>query len=358
MNGRFYQVAAAPFEAARSLTLLPPGHRARRLHGHSFLARVQAALPAGWGGFPGGEPLALAAALARCVGRLDYCLLDEHLAIPSDEHLARWLRHCLQAPAVAAVGIQSTRDQGVDLDPRDHAHLWRRFRFEAAHRLPRVAADHPCGRMHGHGFEVVLHAAPDPGGVGLDPLEAAWWPLQEELDGCCLNDLAGLDNPTSEVLSHWIWQRLEPHLPGLSGVTVYETASAGCRYDGATYRIWKALRFESALRLAQTGHRLHGHGYLLRLHLSAPLDTVMGWTVDYGEVKALFAPVYAHLDHHLLNDLPGLADADLGSLVGWVRDQAQPALPRLDRIDLYDTPDRGVVLTWGDGDPSLVSHPD
>jgi 6-pyruvoyltetrahydropterin/6-carboxytetrahydropterin synthase len=160
--------------------------------------------------------------------------------------------------------------------------------------------------MHGHGFEVILHADQDLQGrdlgVDFDRLGELWVPLHATLHHACLNDLPGLDNPTSERLAAWLWQRLKPELPPLSWVTVYETATAGCHYDGRHYRIWKEQTFESALRLrhAPTGdprRRLHGHSYRIRLHLTAPLDEVLGWTVDYGEVKARFEPIYRELDH-------------------------------------------------------------
>ena len=364
MDDRVFHLAAAPFEAARRVAILPAGHRARRLHGHGFRARVRAALPARWAPFPGGETVALGDALRACVADLDYRDLNEHLAVPTDENLARWIRARLGVPGVASVGIRSTRDQGADLDALDHAHLWRRFRFEAAHCLPRVPAGHPCGRMHGHGFEVILHADQDLAGqdMGLDfdHLGSVWAPLQAELHLGCLNDLAGLENPTSELLAHWLWQRLKPALPALSWVSVYETVTAGCHYDGTHYRIWKEQRFEAALRLSAAPaddprRRLHGHSYLLRLHLSAPLDQVLGWTVDYGDVKALFKPVYDRLDHHRLDELPGLAAADGAALVHWIRRHCAAALPALDRIDLYETPGCGVSLCWGDLGPALPS---
>jgi 6-pyruvoyltetrahydropterin/6-carboxytetrahydropterin synthase len=355
-------LAAAPFEAARQVDILPTGHRSRRLHGHSFMARVRATLPDGWAPFPGAEADHLATVLRRCVGQLDYRSLNDHLPVPTDENLARWVRDCLEVPGIATVGIQSTHDEGADLDGDGHVHVWRRFRFEAAHRLPNVPAGHKCGRMHGHGFEVILHADQDLGaadmGVDFDRLDAVWTPVQDELHYACLNDIEGLKNPTSEMLSAWVWRRLKPNLPELSWVTVYETATAGCHYDGANYRIWKEMRFESALRLTRAPdgdarRRLHGHSYLLRLHLSAPLDTVMGWTVDYGDVKELFKPVYKALDHHDLNALPGIGDADTASLLQWIRGQAGHALPQLDRIDLYSTPGCGAMLAWGELGPAL-----
>jgi 6-pyruvoyltetrahydropterin/6-carboxytetrahydropterin synthase len=319
-------------------------------------------LPTGWAPFPGSETDALSTALDACVDALDYRDLNEVLPVPTDENLARWVRNCLAVPGIATVGVQSTQHQGADLDGADHAHLWRRFRFEAAHQLPNVPEGHQCGRMHGHGFEVILHADQDLAGLDMgldfDRLGAIWAPLGARLNYNCLNDLPGLENPTSELLAHWIWERLKPVMPPLSWVTVYETATAGCHYDGTHYRIWKEQRFEGALRLAAAPagdprRRLHGHSYLLRLHLTAPLDQVLGWTVDYGDVKALFKPVYTQLDHHRLDGLPRLRDADAASLVLWMRDECAGAIPQLDRIDLYETPGCGVSLCWGELGPAL-----
>jgi 6-pyruvoyltetrahydropterin/6-carboxytetrahydropterin synthase len=169
-----------------------------------------------------------------------------------------------------------------------------------------------------------------------------------------------LENPTSEMLAAWIWRKLKPELSELSWVTVYETATAGCHFDGTHYRIFKDQRFESALRLSQAPEgdkrgRLHGHSYLLRLHLTAPLDPVLGWTVDYGDVKELFKPLYKQLDHHRLDGLAGLADDDVGSVLHWIRERIQDQLPQLDRIDLYETPGCGAILSWGDPGPALPS---
>jgi 6-pyruvoyltetrahydropterin/6-carboxytetrahydropterin synthase len=364
MTERLFHVAAAPFEAARRVSILPEGHRSRRLHGHSFLARVRAELPADRAPFTGGETGALKEALDHCVATLDYRDLNEHLPVPTDENLARWVRECLAVRGIESVGIQSTRDQGADLDGSEHVHVWRRFRFEAAHRLPNVPEGHKCGRMHGHGFEVILHADQDLGsgdmGVDFDHLGDVWAPLHAELHYACLNDMAGLENPTSEMLSGWLWRHLKPVLPALSWITVYETATAGCHYDGQHYRIWKEQRFESALRLVKAPEgdprqRLHGHSYLLRLHLTAPVDQVLGWTVDYGDVKELFKPVYKQLDHYLLNELPRLSDADPASLALWMREEVAAQLLQLDRIDLHETPGCGAVLCWGDLGPALPS---
>jgi 6-pyruvoyltetrahydropterin/6-carboxytetrahydropterin synthase len=362
MSDRILHVATAQFEAARQVDTLPEGHRSRRLHGHSFTARVRAALPTGWGSFPGGETEILETRLAGCVNSLDYRYLNEQIAIPTDENIARWVHQNLDVPGIESVGVMSTKDQGADLDKDNHLHIWRRFRFEAAHQLPNVGPGHKCGRMHGHGFEVILHADQDIGqrdmGLDFDYLAKCWAPIRAEFQHACLNDIPGLENPTSEVIAGWIWRRLKPQLPELSWVTVYETASSGCSHDGVHYRIWKEFSLDSAIRLnrapdGDSRRRIHGHTYTLRLHLSAPLDKVMGWAIDYGDVKEIFSPIFKKLDHHPLYDLPGVIDCDPASLALWTREQVGGSLPQLDRIDFYQTPGNGAVLSWGELHPAL-----
>ena len=115
--------------------------------------------------------------------------------------------------------------------------IWKEFGFEAAHRLPNVPAGHKCARLHGHSFRVAVHVrgALDPTlGWVMDfaDLKAAWRPLHDALDHRYLNEIDGLENPTSEVLARWIWARLAPVLPGLAAIEVRETCTAGCRYTG------------------------------------------------------------------------------------------------------------------------------
>jgi 6-pyruvoyltetrahydropterin/6-carboxytetrahydropterin synthase len=81
--------------------------------------------------------------------------------------------------------------------------IYKEFRIEAAHRLPSVPAGHKCARLH------------------------------EQLDHRYLNDIEGLENPTSEVLAMWIWERLRPKLPALARVVIHETCTSGCEYRGA-----------------------------------------------------------------------------------------------------------------------------
>lgn len=115
--------------------------------------------------------------------------------------------------------------------------IWKEFGFESAHRLPRVPQGHKCGRLHGHSFRVRVAVSGAPGedsGWVMDfaDLKKAWKPVDDMLDHRYLNEVPGLENPTSEVLAVWIWDMLAPGLPGLSAVSVRETCTAGCTYRG------------------------------------------------------------------------------------------------------------------------------
>ena len=115
--------------------------------------------------------------------------------------------------------------------------IFKVFRIEAAHRLPNVPAGHKCARLHGHSFAVELQVSGEPGtdsGWVMDfaDVKSAFQPLYDRLDHHYLNDIEGLDNPTSERLAIWIWDRLKPTLPQLSCVTVHETCTSGSRYTG------------------------------------------------------------------------------------------------------------------------------
>jgi len=111
----------------------------------------------------------------------------------------------------------------------------RHFRFEAAHRLPHVPEGHKCARLHGHSFRVTLVVTgelhPTLGWiVDFADLDEAWKPLHAVLDHHYLNEVPGLENPTSEILCRWIFDRLELPAGRLVSVTVQETCTAAATY--------------------------------------------------------------------------------------------------------------------------------
>jgi len=178
--------------------LLPDGHRARRLHGHSFVARVRAAIAPGWAGFGGAEAAELRERLERCVAPLDYQLLNEHLEEPTDEK---------PRPLDQGPGSRSRQSSRPASRARwSKASIWTATNARTCGAatgsggapLPNVAPGHKCGRMHGHGFEVSLHARIAPEHTNrfdVERLDRCWAPLHAEFHQACLNDIPAWRTP-------------------------------------------------------------------------------------------------------------------------------------------------------------------
>lgn len=121
--------------------------------------------------------------------------------------------------------------------------LTKEFRFDAAHYLPNLPEGHKCKRMHGHSFRFKVHLKGQ-----IDP-HTGWLmdfaevskvikPLLENfLDHYLLNEIQGLENPTSENISIWLWQRIKPQLPLLYKITLNETCTSACVYEGPSKKV-------------------------------------------------------------------------------------------------------------------------
>jgi 6-pyruvoyltetrahydropterin/6-carboxytetrahydropterin synthase len=116
--------------------------------------------------------------------------------------------------------------------------LTKTFSFDAAHLLPNVPDGHKCKRLHGHSFRFSVHLRGP-----LDPytgwlidfadLSKIIKPIIEEhLDHYYLNDVKGLENPTSENIAIWLYEHIKPLLPLLYKITVFETCTSSCIYEG------------------------------------------------------------------------------------------------------------------------------
>lgn len=115
--------------------------------------------------------------------------------------------------------------------------IFKKFRFEAAHRLPNVSPDHQDFSLHGHSYEFEVWLE---GQVG----ENSGWvmdfgdvkneilPILARLDQQYLNDIEGLSNPTSENLARWLWDQFHRVLPLMHKIVVHETCMSGCVYQG------------------------------------------------------------------------------------------------------------------------------
>ena len=116
--------------------------------------------------------------------------------------------------------------------------LTHEFRLESAHSLPYVPEAHKCRRVHGHTFAIEVHVEGEVDAasgwlVDYASLAAAFAPVAKQLDHRNLNEIPGLENPTSERMAAWIWERLSPKLPLLAEVVVRESPVTRCAYRGA-----------------------------------------------------------------------------------------------------------------------------
>ena len=115
--------------------------------------------------------------------------------------------------------------------------IFKEFSIEAAHRLPHVPEGHKCARLHGHSFKVTIFVEGPVGDstgwiMDFGDIKSAFAPIYQQLDHHYLNDIQGLENPTSENLAAWIWHQLKPRLPLLSCIQIKETCTSGCIFRG------------------------------------------------------------------------------------------------------------------------------
>ena len=115
--------------------------------------------------------------------------------------------------------------------------IYKKFNIEAAHRLPNLPAEHKCSRLHGHSFQIEIHVSGTPDKVtgwvmDFADISKIFKPIYNQLDHQYLNEIEGLENPTSENLAMWIFNKLKPELSILESVIVQETCTAGCIYSG------------------------------------------------------------------------------------------------------------------------------
>lgn len=116
--------------------------------------------------------------------------------------------------------------------------IFKEFTFEAAHHLAvNVTPGHPYARLHGHSFQVEIHLRGEPDKdknwlYDFGELDKRIAELRAALDHSYLNDIDGLEVPTLEVISRWIWRRLQNELPGLDRVVVRRgSCGEGCVFS-------------------------------------------------------------------------------------------------------------------------------
>ncbi len=167
--------------------------------------------------------------------QLDHQTLNDvrGLGTPMLEALRSWIleRMSPRLPAlkdvrVSICGEQIFAPKLLHGDPQLALPERIRFGFEAAHALPNLPLEHKCHTMHGHSFTVEAAAE------NVETLTPRLQSVYDRLDHRCLNEIPGLENPTSEELSRWIWNAVAGDGPKLAAVVVAETCTARCIYYG------------------------------------------------------------------------------------------------------------------------------
>lgn len=116
--------------------------------------------------------------------------------------------------------------------------IFHAFSFESARHLPHLPAEHPCSRLHGNTFLLrvaVTGPVRESEGWVMDFAEvsAAVEPVLAEIDHRHLNEIPGLENPTTEKICAWLWDRISNQLQGLSEIEIRENDTTGCSFRGA-----------------------------------------------------------------------------------------------------------------------------
>ncbi len=115
--------------------------------------------------------------------------------------------------------------------------IYKTLKFDAAHCLTGVPSTHKCSAMHGHSFAIEVHLKgevdPQTGFVmDFGDLARICEPVLKQLDHAILNEIEGLENPTSENMCVWLWNILKPQLSLLCQIVIKETETSGCIYRG------------------------------------------------------------------------------------------------------------------------------
>jgi 6-pyruvoyltetrahydropterin/6-carboxytetrahydropterin synthase len=214
--------------------------------------------------------------------------------------------------------------------------------MEAAHFLPMVPKGHKCSRLHGHSFFVSVDCLCNEKISDYFHLTNSFSPLLQNLRGCLLNELPGLQNPTSENLARYIFKELQAELPEIFSVTVFETRTAGSTYYGQNkWDCFKDFEFDSAVPSAKN---FTGHTYFVRLSIQGQADENAGWILDFADIKEGFKPHYKELDHHLLSESNGQDLSSLNLLSNWIFQKLKPEIPLLHSVTIKENDNFAICL--------------
>lgn len=116
--------------------------------------------------------------------------------------------------------------------------IYKEFQFEAAHFLPSAEPGTANARLHGHSFRARVSIEGTPGPetgyiFHFSELAEAMEDARDALDHRLLNEIEGLEAPTLERITIWLWNRLQNRVPGLAQIEIArDSCREGCIYSG------------------------------------------------------------------------------------------------------------------------------
>lgn len=203
--------------------------------------------------------------------------------------------------------------------------------ISCAHFLPNVEKGHKCGSLHGHDFAISVLLLLAPKG-SLDDLVTTVLEKLSPLENTLLNDIKGLENPTSEIFSKWIYYKHKSKIINILEVTILETKTAGSTFDGS--KQWKSHKnFDMECAIPFNGG-YSGHSYQVTLGIAGDINLDAGWSIDFSVIKALFKEDYKIIDHHELGELLDCKEMDCFKLAKFVFDKMKPKINILTYVEV------------------------
>ncbi len=115
--------------------------------------------------------------------------------------------------------------------------IFKKYYFDAAHFMPEFEKNHSYGKMHGHSFEVTVKlkgsiCKKNKWVMDLEELDSYVKPEISKLDHSILNEVEGLEKPTSESIAKWLWLKLIKKIPNLESIEINRPRIGGCIFNG------------------------------------------------------------------------------------------------------------------------------
>ena len=115
--------------------------------------------------------------------------------------------------------------------------IYKKYFFDAAHFMTNFNKNHKYSRVHGHSYEVIIKISGEIDDscsliINYDDIDKVMNPLIKKLDHKTLNEVSGLNNPTSENLAKWFWKRIKKKINNLYSVEINRPRIGGCIYTG------------------------------------------------------------------------------------------------------------------------------